>query len=360
MKIGILQPGLVPDEILEEVGDYDTQFHKLLDGHGFDFETCGVLVSVKEQSPDISVGVSDALKVRGRNGEDELDRQGAGDQGIVVGYACTETPELMPLPITLAHKLCQRLAEVRKDGTLPYLRPDGKSQVAVEYRMGVPQRVDSLVIATQHDPEVSHEVIERDIKEFVIGPVVPSWLRDPKTRYFVNRTGRFVIGGPMGDAGLTGRKLLVDTYGAAMSHGGGAFSGKDPSKVDRSGAYAARYIAKNIVAAGLADRLEIQIAYVIGEALPVSIAIETFGTAKVEDQTILDLINKHFDLRPAAIIRDLDLRRPIYRQTATYGHFGRPDLQLSWERTDKTALLRAEAGLQLLEGGKGRSAKTAS
>jgi S-adenosylmethionine synthetase len=270
----------------------------------------------------------------------------------MVGFACTETPELMPLPIMLAHKLCRRMAEVRREGLLPYLRPDGKSQVAVEYRMGVPQRVDSIVVSAQHDPSVSHQVLERDIKEFIITPVVPAHLRDMKTRYFVNPTGRFVIGGPMGDAGLTGRKILVDTYGAGFAHGGGAFSGKDPTKVDRSGAYMARYIAKNLVAAGLADRLEVRLAYVIGVARPVSIAIETFGSGRVSDQVIQDLVAKHFDLRPAAIIRDLNLRRPIYQQTAAYGHFGRADLDLPWERTDKAVLLRADAGLQLVEGGR--------
>ena len=318
--------------------------------YGFDFETCGVLVSIKEQSADISVGVTEALEVRDKTDEDDMDRLGAGDQGIMVGFACNETPELMPLPIMLAHKLSQRLAQVRKDGTLPYLRPDGKSQVGVEYRMGVPQRVDSIVVSTQHDPTVSHDVIFRDIQEFVVNPVIPQELRDRDTSYYVNPTGRFVIGGPMGDAGLTGRKILVDTYGGGYAHGGGAFSGKDPTKVDRSGAYAGRYVAKNIVAAGIADRIEIQLAYVIGVAHPVSIAIETYGTGKVPDDVINSLINKHFDLRPQAIIQDLDLRRPIYRPTASYGHFGRTDIDLPWERTDKADALRADAGLKTVEG----------
>ncbi len=313
--------------------------------YGFDSETCGVLVSLKEQSPDISMGVSEALEVRQKADEDDLDRLGAGDQGIMVGFACNETPELMPMPIVLAHKLSSRLASVRKDGTLSYLRPDGKSQVAIEYHKGVPKRVDSIVIATQHDAEVTRETIEQDVREHVVDVIVPRELQDEGTTYFVNPTGRFVIGGPMGDAGLTGRKILVDTYGGGFAHGGGAFSGKDSTKVDRSGAYAGRYVAKNIVAAGLADRLEIQIAYVIGVAHPVSIAVETYGTGKVSDSEIQRLIATHFDLRPQAIIQTLGLRRPIFQQTAAYGHFGRSDLDLPWERTDKVDDLRADAKL---------------
>ncbi len=318
--------------------------------YGFDYETCGVIVSIKEQSRDIAIGVDRSLEAKEQelpyDNDDDFDRIGAGDQGMMIGFACNETKELMPLPISLAHKLCRRMAAVRKDGTLPYLRPDGKSQVTIQYRFGVPQSVDTVVLSTQHDPGVAQSVIKDDLYDHVISSVVPKHLRRKSTKYYVNPTGRFVVGGPMGDAGLTGRKIIVDTYGGMARHGGGAFSGKDPTKVDRSASYAARYVAKNIVAAGLADRLEVQLSYAIGIAHPISVAIESFGTATVADDLILELINKHFDLRPAAIIKNLDLRRPIYRQTACYGHFGRTDLDLPWESTDKAALLRAEAGLK--------------
>jgi len=312
--------------------------------YGFDYQSCGVLVSIKEQSSDIALGVDKSLESkRGLVASDDLDKIGAGDQGMMVGFACKETPELMPLPISLAHKLCHRLAQVRKDKTLPYLRPDGKSQVTVEYQNGAPKRVDSVVIGAQHNPDVTHEQIEKDIIQRVIKEVIPASLLDDSTRYFVNATGRFVIGGPVSDTGSTGRKILVDTYGGLARHGGGAFSGKDPTKVDRSATYMARYMTKNIVAAGLTERIEIQVSYSIGVARPLSISIETFGTAKVDQEVILNLINKHFDLRPAAIIQNLDLRRPIYRQTACYGHFGRNDLDLPWEKTDKAEILKAEA-----------------
>jgi S-adenosylmethionine synthetase len=314
--------------------------------YGFDYETCGVLVAIKEQSPDIAQGVNAALEVRqGEMEEDPALQVGAGDQGMMIGFACNETPELMPMPIALAHKLCRQLATVRKEGLLPYLRPDGKSQVTVEYEYGKPKRVDAVVISTQHDPELSWEQIQRDIRELVIEPIVPTQFLDRATKYYVNPTGRFVIGGPMGDAGLTGRKIIVDTYGGMARHGGGAFSGKDPTKVDRSAAYAARYVAKNVVAAGLADRFEVQIAYAIGVAHPLSVNFETFGTAHVDEEVIAKLIAKHFDLRPGAIIRDLRLRRPIYRPTAAYGHFGRDDIDAPWEATDKADILREEAGL---------------
>ncbi len=312
--------------------------------YGFDYATCGILVSLDEQSPDIAQGVNKALEAReGEMSEEEA--TGAGDQGMMFGYATNETPEFMPLPIALAHRLSRRLTEVRKNGTLPYLRPDGKTQVTIVYEEGKPVAVDTIVISTQHDEEVSLEQIRKDLIEQVIKPIVPADLLQDDTRIFVNPTGKFVIGGPQGDAGLTGRKIIVDTYGGWARHGGGAFSGKDPTKVDRSAAYAARYVAKNVVAAGLADKCEIQLAYAIGVAKPVSVMVDTFGTNKVEEETIEELVSKHFDLRPAGIIKMLDLRRPIYRQTAAYGHFGRTDVDLPWEHTDKADTLRKEAGL---------------
>jgi S-adenosylmethionine synthetase len=311
--------------------------------YGFDADTCAVITSIDEQSADIAMGVDDALEHRSGQMADEIEAIGAGDQGLMFGYACNETPELMPLPISLAHKLARRLTEVRKKGVLDYLRPDGKTQVTVEYHGDTPVRIDTIVISTQHSPDVTREQIEMDLKQYVIGHIVPEALLDEETKYYINPTGRFVVGGPQGDSGLTGRKIIVDTYGGYSRHGGGAFSGKDPTKVDRSATYAARYVAKNIVAAGLADKCEIELAYAIGVARPVSVLVETFGTGKVAEEKILELVSKHFDLRPAAIIRDLDLRRPIFRQVAAYGHFGRTDLDVPWERTDKAAILKEEA-----------------
>ena len=323
-------------ETVKEIGYTRAKF-------GFDGDTCGVMVSIGEQSPDIAMGVNEALEAKQGN-TDLMEAIGAGDQGMMFGYATNETPEFMPLPIALAHRLSRRLSEIRKTDVVDYLRPDGKTQVTVEYEDGVPVRIDAIVISTQHGPEVTREQIEADLRKHVIEPVVPAKFLDDKTKYYINPTGRFVVGGPQGDAGLTGRKIIVDTYGGMARHGGGAFSGKDPTKVDRSGAYAARYVAKNIVAAGLADKCEIQLAYAIGVAQPVSIMVETFGTAKVEETLIAELIKKHFDLRPAGIIKMLDLRRPLYRQTAAYGHFGRTDVELPWEQTDKAAAIRSDAG----------------
>jgi len=312
--------------------------------YGFDYQSCGVIVSIKEQSGDIAAGVNQSLESRTDGSSSDLDITGAGDQGMMVGFACKETPELMPLPISLAHKLCYRLAEVRKDGSIPYLRPDGKSQVTIEYSHGVPGRVVCVVIGAHHNPGIERGIIERDIREKVIDKVIPAGLLDSETKVYINSAGQFIIGGPVSDTGFTGRKIMVDTYGGAAGHGGGCFSGKDPTKVDRSAAYMARYVAKNIVAAGLADSLAIQVAYTIGKAHPLSLSVETSGTGKIPDETILSLIHKHFDFRPEAIIRTLDLRRPIYRQTAVYGHFGREDLGLPWEKTDKAELLKVGVG----------------
>jgi S-adenosylmethionine synthetase len=311
--------------------------------YGYDGGTCAVLTSIHEQSDDIALGVDKALEYKEGLLNDQIESTGAGDQGIMFGFACDETPELMPLPISLAHKLTMRLTEVRKSGLLPWVRPDGKSQVTVEYDDDKVVRVDTVLISTQHDPDISQEDIRREIVEKVIKHVIPAALLDADTKYFVNPTGRFVIGGPNGDSGLTGRKIIVDTYGGYARHGGGAFSGKDPTKVDRSAAYAARHAAKNIVAAGLARKVEIELAYAIGVARPISVLVDTFGTGTVPDDKIAALVEKHFDLRPAAIIRDLDLRRPIYRQLSAYGHFGRPDLDLPWEKTDKAEALKKDA-----------------
>ena len=332
-------PSLVR-QVLKEAGYTKPEY-------GFDYRTCGIMVSLKGQSSDIAAGVGQSWEARtGEATDGVLDKTGAGDQGMMVGFACRETPELMPLPIALAHKLCRRLAQVRKDETLLYLRPDGKSQVTIEYARGVPRRVVSVVLGAHHDTGVKREVIERDLVEQVIKKAIPAKLLDKETQYYINSAGQFVIGGPVSDTGFTGRKIIADAYGSACGHGGGAFSGKDPTKVDRSAAYMARYVAKNVVAAGLADYLELQVAYTIGKAHPLSLSIETFGTGKVPDETICNLVDKHFDFRPEAIIKTLDLRRPIYRQTATYGHFGREDLNLPWEKTDKAELLRKEAGLK--------------
>ncbi len=313
---------------------------------GFDGNTCGVISAICAQSPDIAMGVDAALeKKSGEMTDEDIEAVGAGDQGIMFGYACNETATLMPMPIYLAHRLCEQLTKVRKDGTLPWLRPDGKSQVTIEYAYGKPKRVDTVLISTQHAPEISQEEIHEAVIKYVIDPILPKDMVDDQLKIYVNPTGRFVIGGPMGDAGLTGRKIIVDTYGGMGRHGGGAFSGKDCTKVDRSAAYAARWVAKNIVAAGLADRCEVQLSYAIGVAKPLSINVETFGTGKIDDEKIAEIIDEHFDLRPGAIIRDLDLRRPIYRKTAAYGHFGREDADFTWEKTNKAAELKAAAGL---------------
>ncbi len=311
---------------------------------GFDGHTCGVLSAIASQSPDIAMGVDKALEAKsGEMTEAEIDAIGAGDQGMMFGFACNETPQLMPMPIYLAHKLTRRLAEVRKSGELPWLRPDGKSQVTVEYQYGKPKRIDTVLISTQHAPDISQSDIRDAVIEYIINPILPDDMLDEDLKIYVNPTGRFVIGGPMGDAGVTGRKIIVDTYGGMGRHGGGAFSGKDPTKVDRSAAYAARWAAKNIVAAEIADRVEIQVAYAIGVAHPLSVNVETFGTGKIPDEKIAELVLEHFDLRPGAIIRDLDLRRPIYQKTAAYGHFGRDDIEFPWERTDKAEALRKAA-----------------
>ena len=311
--------------------------------YGYDGNTCAVMTAIHEQSGDIAMGVDKALEYKEGTLTDEIETTGAGDQGIMFGYACNETPELMPMPILLAHKLAKQLSDVRKAGKLAYLRPDGKTQVTVEYDGDKVIRVDTVLVSTQHDPDVTQEQIKKDIIKYVIKPIIPENLLDAETKYYINPTGRFVVGGPNGDSGLTGRKIIVDTYGGYARHGGGAFSGKDPTKVDRSAAYAARYVAKNIVAAGLADKCEIELAYGIGIAKPISILVETFGTSKMTEEKLVELVNKHFDLRPAAIIKDLDLRRPIYRQVAAYGHFGRTDIDLPWEKTDKAEMLRQEA-----------------
>ena len=325
--------------IVKEIG-YDSS------DKGFDGNTCGVLSAVASQSPDIAMGVDHAMEDKsGEMTDADIEHVGAGDQGMMFGYACNETPTLMPMPIFMAHKLSRQLSEMRKNGTMPWLRPDGKSQVTVEYSLGKPKRIDTVLISTQHAPDISHAEITEQVMENIINPTLPKDMVDRDLKIFVNPTGRFVIGGPMGDAGVTGRKIIVDTYGGMGRHGGGAFSGKDPTKVDRSAAYAARYVAKNGVAAGLADRVEIQVAYAIGVAHPLSVNVETFGTGKIADEKIAALVSEYFDLRPGAIIRDLNLRRPIYRKTAAYGHFGRDDIEFPWEKTDKAAALKKAAGL---------------
>ncbi len=326
-------------KVVNEIG-YDSS------DKGFDGNTCAVLSAVASQSADIALGVDHALEDKSGEMKDVgIEHVGAGDQGMMFGFACNETSTLMPMPIYMAHKLARRLSELRKDGTLPWLRPDGKSQVTVEYSQGKPKRIDTVLISTQHAPEISQSEIVELVSEHIIYPTLPEGLVDKNLKVFINPTGRFVIGGPMGDAGVTGRKIIVDTYGGMGRHGGGAFSGKDPTKVDRSAAYAARYVAKNIVAAGLADRVEVQVAYAIGVAHPLSVNVETFGTAKIADEKIAALVNEYFDLRPGAIIHDLDLRRPIYRKTAAYGHFGRDDIEFPWEKTDKAEALKKAAGL---------------
>jgi S-adenosylmethionine synthetase len=326
-------------KVVNEIG-YDSS------DKGFDGNTCAVLSAVASQSADIALGVDHAMEDKSGEMKDVgIEHVGAGDQGMMFGFACNETATLMPMPIYMAHKLSRRLSELRKDGTLPWLRPDGKSQVTVEYSQGKPKRIDTVLISTQHAPDISHAEIVEQVSEHIIYPSLPEGLVDKNLKIFVNPTGRFVIGGPMGDAGVTGRKIIVDTYGGMGRHGGGAFSGKDPTKVDRSAAYAARYVAKNIVAAGLADRVEVQVAYAIGVAHPLSVNVETFGTARISDDRIAALVSEFFDLRPGAIIRDLDLRRPIYRKTAAYGHFGRDDIEFPWEKTDKAEALKKAAGL---------------
>ena len=330
-------PTIVRD-IIRSIGYTDSSF-------GLDANSVGTIVSLKGQSPDIDLGVSSAHEKSVDQSKDRFDEIGAGDQGMMIGFACDEDEELMPLPIVLAHRICRELANARKSGTLEYLRPDGKAQVTVEYRYGKPARIDTVLVSAQHDAEVGHDQIKRDVINHVVKKVVQNGLLDENTRFLVNPTGRFVVGGPMGDTGLTGRKIIVDTYGGMARHGGGAFSGKDPTKVDRSSSYAARHVAKNIVAAGLARRVEVQLAYAIGVAKPISTMVETFGTAVVPEEQIVRLIERHFDLRPAAIIENLNLRRPIYQATASYGHFGRSDIDAPWEITDKADLLRSEAGL---------------